>query len=337
MATKYKSYDVEALYEGVLKANRAILSRAITLVESTREDHQKLAAELIQKCLPHTGKAQRIGISGSPGVGKSTFIEYLGALLTDGGESLAVLTIDPSSQLTKGSILGDKTRMEKLTRNENVFIRPSASGSTLGGVARKTREAMILCEAAGFQKIVIETVGVGQSEVAVRQMVDCFVLLLLPGAGDDLQGIKKGIMEIADVILINKSDGDNTSLAQRTVGFYASALHLMRPRNDQWQIPVKMCSALSGHGMEEVVKVLEDYFETQESSIRSRRKDQAQYWFESAWSDALKRLFMQTPGMQEEYALLKKQVVAAEINAFQAVDILIKYYRDKLKSDDSPL
>lgn len=334
MATKYKTYDVEALYKGVLNADRAILSRAITLVESTREDHQNLATELIQKCLPHAGNAQRIGISGSPGVGKSTFIEYLGSLLTSNGEKLAVLTIDPSSQLTKGSILGDKTRMEKLTRNKDVFIRPSASGSTLGGVARKTREAMILCEAAGFQKIIIETVGVGQSEVAVRQMVDCFVLLLLPGAGDDLQGIKKGIMEIADAILINKSDGDNKSLAQRTVGFYASALHLMRPRSDQWQIPVKMCSALTGTGMDEVVKVLEDYFETQASSILDKRKDQAQYWFESAWSEALKRLFMQTPGMQEEYASLKNQVLAEDINAFQAVDILIKYYRDKLKSDD---
>lgn len=337
MGIKFKSYDLEALYEGVLKADRAILSRAITLVESTREDHQSLAAELIQKCLPHSGNAQRIGISGSPGVGKSTFIEYLGALLTDGGESLAVLTIDPSSQLTRGSILGDKTRMEKLTRNQDVFIRPSASGSTLGGVARKTREAMILCEAAGFHKIIIETVGVGQSEVAVRQMVDCFILLLLPGAGDDLQGIKKGIMEIADVILINKSDGDNKSLAQKTVGFYASALHLMRPRNDQWQIPVKMCSAISGDGMDEIVKVLEAYFDTQATSISDMRKDQAQYWFESTWSDALKRLFMQTPGMQDEYALLKKQVIAAEINAFQAVDILIKFYRDKLKSDGLPL
>jgi len=329
MNPTYKNLDLDTLYKGIISSDRAILSRAITLVESTKEDHQHLASELIEKCLPHTGTGQTIGISGSPGVGKSTFIEQYGSALAVSGKKLAVLAIDPSSQLTKGSILGDKTRMELLSRNKDVFIRPSASGSTLGGVARKTREASILCEAAGFDYIFIETVGVGQSEVVVRQMVDCFILLLLPGAGDDLQGIKKGIMEMADIILINKSDGAQKDLAQRTVGYYASALHMMRGREDQWQVPVALCSALHPDGIRKASELVQSFFSKNLDSIIEQRKKQAAYWYDSTLTESLKELFFHTAGVKEMYQSLKDQVGKGEIGAFRAVDQLINFYQHK--------
>ena len=328
-------YQVEELFDGIRTGNRALLSKAITLIESTRADHQKLAAQLIQKCFPFTGNAMRIGISGSPGVGKSTFIENFGNYLvgtqsqqpSDDLSFLAVLAIDPSSQLTKGSILGDKTRMELLGRHPSVYIRPSASGKTLGGVARKTREAIVLLEAAGFKYILVETVGVGQSEISVRQMVDCFLLLLLPGAGDDLQGIKKGIVEIADILLVNKAEEDHLTLANKTVGFYASALHLMRGREDQWQIPVIPVSALEGTGLPKVLDTILQYFDTLSDRIQQSRQAQSVYWMETALEQALMELFLETPGMSAQYAKLKQQVQSGQINAFKAVDDLIQLFK----------
>jgi LAO/AO transport system kinase len=330
-------YNVEELFQGIRAGNRALLSKAITMVESARADHQRLASELIQKCLPYTGNAKRIGISGSPGVGKSTFIEYFGNYLVEthlqtqpnDTSILAVLAIDPSSQLTRGSILGDKTRMELLGRNPTVYIRPSASGKTLGGVARKTREATVLLEAAGFKYIVVETVGVGQSEISVRQMVDCFLLLLLPGAGDDLQGIKKGIVEIADVLLVNKAEGDNLPLAHRTVGFYASALHLMRGREDQWQIPVIPISALEGTGLPKVLETIDQFFNILSIHIQQSRQSQSVYWMETALEHALMELFLDTPGMKSQYQNLKRQVHAGQINAFKAVDDLVQLFKNQ--------
>jgi len=329
----YKNMDIDALYQGVISCHIPTLSKAITLIESTKEEHHHLASELVQRCLPHTGNSRKIGISGSPGVGKSTFIESFGSLLAERNHKLAVLTIDPSSQLTKGSILGDKTRMELLTKYEKVFIRPSASGTTLGGVARKTREASILCEAAGFDYIFIETVGVGQSEVAVRQMVDCFLLLLLPGAGDDLQGIKKGIMEMADIVLINKSDGPQKDLAQKTVGYYKSALHLMRGRDDEWAVPVATCSAITNEGIQKAETLVAEYFTKQKETILFQRKKQAAFWFESSLIESLKEIFFNTEGIRDKYQLYKEQVGKGEISAFRAVDLLINFYQDKQQQD----
>lgn len=246
-----------ALAERVLAGERRALARAITLVESTRADHRAEAATLLDAVLPATGDAIRVGITGTPGAGKSTFIEELGTRLTAAGHRVAVLAIDPSSQRSGGSILGDKTRMESLARNPDAFIRPSPSAGTLGGVARRTREAALLCEAAGFDVVVIETVGVGQSEVAVADMVDCFLLLSAPGGGDDLQGIKRGIMELADVIVVNKADGDLLPAANRAVADHLRAVHLLRPKHPGWEVPVIPASALGGTGVDDVWAAVE--------------------------------------------------------------------------------
>lgn len=244
--------DVAELAAAVRRRDRRALARAITLVESTRADHQLLAEELLGELLPHTGGAVRIGVSGTPGVGKSTFIESLGTMLTGAGHAVAVLAVDPSSALTGGSILGDKTRMERLARDPMAFIRPSPSSGTLGGVARRTREAMLVCEAGGFDVVLVETVGVGQSETAVAEMVDLFVLLLAPGGGDELQGIKRGIMEIADIVVVNKADGDLAAIAAVAAGEYRAGLGLMRPRSLHWTPEVHLASSLEGRGMDEV-------------------------------------------------------------------------------------
>lgn len=244
--------DVTALGAEVRRGGRRALARAITLVESTRADHQVLAEELLDELLPHTGGAVRLGISGTPGVGKSTFIDAFGTMLTGQGRRVAVLAVDPSSALTGGSILGDKTRMERLARDPKAFIRPSPSSGTLGGVARRTREAMLVCEAAGFDVVLIETVGVGQSETAVAGMVDLFLLLLAPGGGDELQGIKRGIMEMADIVVVNKADGDLAPIAEVAAGEYRAGLGLMRPRSLRWTPEVHLASALEDRGMEEV-------------------------------------------------------------------------------------
>ena len=268
--------DFDAYYNGILGGNRMVLGKAITLIESTLPEHQKLAQAIIEKCLPHSGNSIRIGITGVPGVGKSTFIETLGTMLTARGHKLAVLAIDPSSQRSKGSILGDKTRMESLSANDNAFIRPSPSAGTLGGVARKTRETLILCEAAGYDIIFVETVGVGQSETAVHNMVDFFLLLMLAGAGDELQGIKRGIMEMADAIVINKAEGDNYQKALLAKSQLENALHYFPPSASGWKPLVEVCSALNNTGMDKVWQIIADYisFTTSNRHFEIRRSEQ---------------------------------------------------------------
>ncbi|MBR3467140.1 MAG: methylmalonyl Co-A mutase-associated GTPase MeaB [Bacteroidales bacterium] len=256
---KKSELTVDDYVKGILEGNRTVLSRAITMIESENPTHIAIAQTIIERCLPHSGNSLRIGITGVPGVGKSTFIESFGGMLTAQGHKLAVLAIDPSSERTKGSILGDKTRMETLSVDPNAFIRPSPSGSALGGVARKTRESIILCEAAGFDTIIVETVGVGQSETVVKSMVDFFLLLMLAGAGDELQGIKRGIMEMADALVINKADGDNLPKAKGAASQYRAALKLF-PKNDNgWDVPVEVCSARECFALDKVWQIIQDF------------------------------------------------------------------------------
>lgn len=258
---KRRNLTLEEYVQGILSRDRMILSRAITMVESANPEHLSMAQDIIEQCLPYSGNSLRIGITGVPGVGKSTFIEAFGKLLTGLGHKVAVLAIDPSSERTKGSILGDKTRMESLSVDPDAFIRPSPSGSTLGGVARKTRETIVLCEAAGFDVIIVETVGVGQSETVVKSMVDFFLLLMLAGAGDELQGIKRGIMEMADGLIINKADGDNKTKAIAAQAQYRAALKLFPKNENNWDVPVEVCSALEGFAIDKVWEMITRYAE----------------------------------------------------------------------------
>ena len=306
--------------------DRFALSQAITLVESTRASHQVIAQEIIEHCLPHAGKAQRIGITGSPGVGKSTFIEALGQYSTSLGKQIAILAIDPSSQLTRGSILGDKTRMVELSANERAFIRPSPAGTTLGGVARKTRETIILCEAAGFDTIIIETVGVGQSEIAVHSMVDCFLLLLLPGAGDELQGIKRGIVEMADLLCINKADGERLALAKRTRQEYRNALHLFPAKTSGWIPKAVPCSALHREGIQELWETISSYFEqlTENDYLEYKRQQQAKYWLKETIDAALQEWFIQQPNVASQMTKIEQDVLAHKMSSFQGADALLQ-------------
>jgi LAO/AO transport system kinase len=257
----------------VLDGDRRALARAITLVESTRDDHRADAEDLLDELLPHTGNAVRVGVSGAPGAGKSTFIEALGSRLVEEEHQVAVLAVDPSSMRTGGSILGDKTRMEQLTRSERAFVRPSPTGGSLGGVARRTREAMLCCEAAGFEVVLVETVGVGQSEVKVAAMVDAFLVLVAPGGGDELQGVKRGIMELADIVVVNKADGDLGPLARSTAADYANALHLLRPRSVHWAPRVLVCSALDGTGIDEVWATVDELRIALGTELTTRRAE----------------------------------------------------------------
>ncbi len=277
------------LVGGVLKGNRRALAQAITLVESTRSDHRNAADDLLQQLTPHSGQAIRLGISGVPGVGKSTFVEALGNHVIDQGHRVAVLTVDPSSAISGGSILGDKTRMELLSRRPEAYIRPSPAGKTLGGVTRRTREAMILCEAAGFDVVFVETVGVGQSETRVADMTDMFLLLQLPGGGDELQGIKRGIMELADLILINKADDEMQTLARRSAADYRNALRLLHPRSPNWKVEVQTCSARDGVGIAEAWDLVLKHRAVLESGnqLTDRRAAQARDWLWSEVSDSL--------------------------------------------------
>ena len=274
------SPDISILADDIRNGSRAALARAITLIESRRADHQTRARELVQMLLPATGRAFRVGITGSPGVGKSTSIDALGMFLIERGHKVAVLAVDPSSARTGGSILGDKTRMARLSAEADAFIRPSPSSGTLGGVAAKTREAMLLCEAAGFDVILVETVGVGQSETAVCDMTDFFLALMLPGAGDELQGIKKGLVELADMIAVNKADGDNIQRAKRAAGDYRSALHILSPRSEHWHPPVLTYSALTGTGIAEIWEkvVAHRTAMTASGDFAARRREQQVKW-----------------------------------------------------------
>ena len=278
--TKTGDAEGAALDALVRAGDRRALARAITLVESTRADHRRRALSLVDALMPCTGDSLRIGISGSPGVGKSTFIEVFGLALVEAGHKVAVLAVDPSSQRAGGAILGDKTRMQKLARVEAAFIRPSPTGGAAGGVARRTRDAILVCEAAGFDRVLVETVGVGQTEVAVADMVDMFLLLLQPGSGDELQGIKKGIVESADAIIVTKSDGELAAAAERAQAAYQNALRLLRPASAHWRVPVMRCSALAGEGLDAVLETVERYRRvmTDEGAIAAARADQARAW-----------------------------------------------------------
>lgn len=330
--SKKKIYSIDELVEGIKNGDRKLLSRAITLLESNLTEHNKKSEEVIDKCMPYSGNSIRIGITGVPGVGKSTFIEAFGNYLTEIGHKVAVLAIDPSSGKSKGSILGDKTRMLKLSSNKNAFIRPSPSAGSLGGVARKTRETIILCEAAGFDVMLIETVGVGQSEIAVHSMVDFFLLLMLAGAGDELQGIKRGIMEMADMIAITKADSGNERNAIRAKAEYQNAVHLFPKSESGWPIKVSVCSSKDNAGIDKIWKNISDYkkFTSQNSYFKKRRKSQSIYWMNEAIESQLMNHFFNTEGIKENVSKYEKLVEDKKITSFHAASELIKSYFDKI-------
>jgi len=317
--------------KGVLAGDRVILSQAITLVESNLETDSKLAGDLVQELLPYAGNSIRVGITGVPGVGKSTFIESFGKMLVEKGKKVAVLAVDPSSQKTKGSILGDKTRMEKLASDKRAFIRPSPSGSTLGGVSSKTREAMLICEAAGFDVILIETVGVGQSEIAVKGMVDFFLLLMLSGAGDELQGIKKGIMEMADGMLINKADGDNLQPAKKAKATYQNALHLFPLGENNWSPQVLIGSSISGMGLPECWQMIEDFQSKMLGNgfWEKNRAEQRLKWLDDSIQALLGRAFYMHPAIQKKLNEGKKQVLEGDLNPMNLARELTSHFLKK--------
>lgn len=300
---------------------RAGLGRAITLIESRRADHRAFARSFLEEIMPATGKAQRVGVTGAPGVGKSTFIDAFGVMLTGRGHRVAVLAVDPTSQRTGGSILGDKTRMERLSVDPNAFVRPSPAGDSLGGVARKTRESILLCEAAGYDVILVETVGVGQSETVVADMVDFFLVLMLPNAGDELQGIKKGVLETADLIAVNKSDID-LNAAKRAARMYANALHILDSSDEGWQPPVQLISGAAGTGLPELWDTIELHRrKTEESGARERRRAAQQgRWFDSLLSETLMREFAERTGTGDEIRKLRQRVLEGELPASTAAD-----------------
>ena len=322
--------SVEAYVEGVRAGNRVVLSQAITLLESTRPDHQAIARQVLDRCLPHAGQSIRIGITGVPGVGKSTFIEALGMFLTARGRRLAVLTIDPSSARTRGSILGDKTRMPLLAADPNAFIRPSPTAGSLGGVARTTRETIFLCEAAGYDTVFVETVGVGQSEVAVHAMVDFFLLLVLAGAGDELQGIKRGIVEMADALVVTKADGANVEKAHEARRDYRNALTLFPPKESEWWPRVLTCSAFSGEGIDEIWKMIETYCtHTQENGFfETQRQQQARNWMLQTIEHHLREDFFAHPGVKKAIDRVEKQVTDGTISSFSAAQKLLAIFWD---------
>jgi LAO/AO transport system kinase len=319
------------LVNGILEGNITDLSRAITLVESTNIEHLERANEVITACLPHANKSVRIGITGVPGVGKSTFIEAFGKYLTSLGKKVAVLAVDPSSTISHGSILGDKTRMEELVKDKNAYIRPSASGETLGGVARKTRESITLCEACGFDTIIIETVGVGQSETAVHSMVDFFLLLKISGAGDELQGIKRGIMEMADSIVINKADGDNVRKSNLAKVEFGRALHLFPAKKSGWIPTTSTCSAITHEGISEVWETILKFLELTKTNnyFFEKRKEQNQYWMLETINEQLNTNFFNHPEIQKLLEENKKAVQNDEISPFAAAQILLETYFKK--------
>ncbi len=320
-----KKQSVDALVKGIINGDKTALSRAITTIESTALKHQSQAKQLIKQCLPHANKSVRIGITGVPGVGKSTFIEQFGLSLTQSGNKVAVLAVDPSSSVSKGSILGDKTRMDSLVKESNAFIRPSSSGDSLGGVARKTREAIILCEAAGYTHIIIETVGVGQSETVVHSMTDFFLLLKLAGAGDELQGIKRGIIEMADAIVINKADGENIKAAKLAKTEFNRALHLYPPKANGWTAKTLTCSALNNEGISEVSKMISDFIAEmkQAGHFQNKRVEQQKFWLLQTVESRLKSDFYNNAEIKNELKFQLEKIEANETTPFEAADVLL--------------
>ena len=323
--------DTVEFVKHILKGNISYLSRAITLVESTNKKHQKQASDILSACLPYANKSIRIGITGVPGVGKSTFIEAFGKHLTALGKKVAVLAVDPSSTINRGSILGDKTRMDELVKDKNAFIRPSPSGESLGGVAQKTRESIILCEAAGYDTIIIETVGVGQSEVAVHSMVDFFLLLKLAGAGDELQGIKRGIIEMADAIVINKADGANIKQAKLAKTEFIRALHLYPLKESRWEPKVITCSAINSTGIDTVWQIISDYIDlTKKTSyFEDQRNKQNKFWFLETINQKLKDEFYANASIKNELTKLLQKVELQQITPFVAANKLLDSYHEQ--------
>lgn len=331
----YSRSDAEAGYstadyvKAIREGDRVMLGRAITLVESTRAKHQAQARQILDACLPHTGDSIRVAVTGAPGVGKSTFIDTLGPRLVDAGRHLAVLVIDPTSEHTRGSILGDKTRMGRLAHRDEVFIRPSPTAGSPGGVARRTRETILLCEAAGFDTVLVETVGVGQSETTVHSMVDFFLLLALAGAGDELQGIKRGIVERADAMAINKADGENRRAAEQAQSAYRNALDLFPTPASRWSPPVLTCSARTGEGVDAVWQVVEEYCaHTKASSFfEARRRRQARYWMYQTIERRLREDFFSDPNVQEALDEVEAKVEAGRLSSFAGAEQLLTLHR----------
>lgn len=321
----------EHYIKGILRKDRIILSKAITLIESTKKEDEEVAAVVLQACLEAKKEGKRIAVSGAPGAGKSTFINAFGKLLLDNNKSLAVLAIDPSSKISKGSILGDKTRMEDLISNENCFIRPTASNNNLGGVARSTRETILLCEAFGFDYIFVETVGVGQSETLVKNMTDLFMLLLLPNSGDELQGIKRGIMEMADIVLINKSDAENITAAKIAATQVKHALHLFAADEKDWITQVLNVSSLERTGLNELKKEIDTYFLKMETSgyLQNNRNQQDLYWFEETILNELQQLFSKDTSVQSVKSSLQEKIKNNEITAVNAAKFLVRKFIEK--------
>ncbi|HIT18725.1 MAG TPA: methylmalonyl Co-A mutase-associated GTPase MeaB [Candidatus Fimivivens faecavium] len=333
-AIRRRELSVDEYVKGILACDRMILARAITLIESNAPKHFELGQEIIQKILPYTGKAVRVGITGVPGAGKSTFIEALGNLLCDRGKKIAVLAVDPSSHVSGGSILGDKTRMEQLVKQPNAFIRPSPSGGTLGGVTRKSRETLLLCEAAGFDTILVETVGVGQSETTVRSMVDFFLVIALTGAGDDLQGIKKGVIETADAILVNKADGDNKRKAMVARSEYEQVLHYLRPATEGWTTKAYTCSALTGEGISEIWDVVMDFMSQMEKSgtLLGRRQQQTLTWVWQMAEEHIRNSIVTNPNVVKCMEAVRNEIMADQLSATKAAQTLIDAIEFELKS-----
>lgn len=327
-------HDIKQLIQELVSGDRRALARAITLIESTRADHIEQSHQLLKILMPYAGESIRIGISGVPGVGKSTFIEAFGNHLLEQGKQVAVLAVDPSSSISGGSILGDKTRMETLSTNPRAFIRPSPAGGTLGGVARRTRESILLCEAAGFDVVIVETVGVGQSETMVAGMTDVFLLLLLPAGGDDLQGIKRGILELADIVVINKADGELLNTATRSAADYQNALQYVPSRFTEWSVPIKTCSALEQQGIEEVWQSVQEYVELLKSKgeLKARRVEQTQQWMWQETKESLLDALKQNPRVKELLTEVESQIAQQNISASLASQKIIDAFLDDKNS-----
>ncbi len=329
-AARRRTLSTQEYVDGVLSGDRTLLARAITLVESNAPAHFDQAQEVVQALLPYRGKATRVGITGVPGAGKSTLIETLGTALAENGHKVAVTAVDPSSTVTGGSVLGDKTRMEKLGANPDAFVRPSPSSGTLGGVTRKTREAILLFEAAGYDVVIVETVGVGQSETLVREMVDFFLLVLIAGGGDELQGIKKGVIELADAIAVNKADGDNVQPAELARAEYQRALHYLRPATRGWQTGAHVCSALTGAGVTELWQVVERFMELarRDGVLEQRRRAQERHWLRQLVRDQLEEMFLRHPRIAELLPELEAAVERGEVPAVSAARRLLETFEN---------